>query len=187
MTNYDWAKLAIKLIGLWLMISAATSAANAASLFGFEQFRATAALFSFLYPLVTGIAGVLVWRRADGLAVSMFPAPAAATGDSSFSQGEQEHLFVLALSVIGVWFVSQAIVTLIYNFALLLIRRSPLENSVFGRISYREIEQSGIWAATAKANIVAAAARALVGLGLLVGSRRLSDLIAAMRGRTSSE
>src|SRR5262245_44993983 len=128
MTNLDWAKLGVKLMGLWFMVSAVVSAANLASILERPEVRGIA--FSLLYPLTRGLIGLLIWVKSERLAFSIFPTAVAA--DNLVSQSQQEWLLALAISIIGIVFVVDAIPTLVYNATLFVASRSTDYRSAFG-------------------------------------------------------
>jgi hypothetical protein len=180
MTNLDWAKLGVKLLGLWFMVSAVTSAANLASILGRPE--VTGVAFSLLYPLTRGLIGLLIWFKSERIAFSIFPTPV--TADNVVAQSQQEWLLALAISIIGIVFVVEAIPTLVYNATLFVASRSGAYRSAFGFVA--EAEQGRIWGVTAKASVLAAFARTLIGFGLLLGPARLADLVTALRGAEHS-
>jgi hypothetical protein len=179
-TNIDCAKLGVKLIGLWAMISSSRSVTNVVEAVYINRSSGMPMPFGLavaaLTPLAMGLIGLYLWIHSDRLASSIFP---TATAVESSAEG-LERLLPLALSLMGVWLVSVAIPTLVYNIALSLFSLAPAYQSVFGRIY-----QSPVMTVTAKANIVAALVRAFIGFGLLLGSKRLAEIILAMRGRQS--
>ena len=175
MTNFDWAKLGVKLIGLWLMISALT--AMTSDIVYFFQSRGGLYYLSVLNPLAAGLIGFYLWSRSDRLASSIFPTVSTV---ERFGGGGQEHLLAPALSVIGIWLVSEALPNLAYNVALFISGRLSVYRSVFGPVP----DPSTI-NVRAEANILAALLRAFIGIGLFFGSKRLVELIAIMRGRRS--
>ena len=180
MTNFDWAKLGIKLIGLWAMISSLRSVPAVVEAVYINRSSMPvpfAFVFSVLNPLVAGLIGLYLWTRSDRLASSIFPR--ASTVDRSGAE-DQERLLPLALSLMGVWLLSGAIPTLMYNISLSIFRLAPAHQSVFG-----PIYQSPVMTDTAKANIIAELIRAFIGFCLLVGSQRLAKVFSAMRGRQS--
>src|SRR5262249_8232582 len=108
---------------------------------------------------------------------SMFPTASAV--QSSVGE-DQERLLPLALSLIGIWLISQAIPAIAYNISLSILSLTPAYHSAFG-----PIYQSPVMTITAKANIIEALVRAFIGFGLLLGRERLAEMISAMRGRQS--
>jgi hypothetical protein len=178
MTNFDWAKLSVKLMGLWALISALRSVTNVAEAFFINQrtmpWPSNLAI-SALSPLALSLIGLYLWIRGDLIGASIFPEVKAVELPGA---EDQERLLPLALSLMGVWFVSGAIPTLVYYISVAVISFSPSNQSGF---SPGYLPPSMI--VTAKANAIAALARAFIGFGLLLGSRRLTELISAMRGR----
>jgi len=180
MTNFDWATLGVKLIGLWTMISSLRSLTNVVEAFFINRSSLPVPLalaVSALSPLATALVGLYLWFRSDRLASSIFPRVSAL---ESSSANDQEHLLPVALSLVGVWLVSEAIPTLVYNISLSIITLAPAYQSVFGP-SYRPSSIT----ATAKANTIAALVRAFIGFGLLLGHKRLAEVISSMRGSQS--
>jgi hypothetical protein len=180
-TNFDCAKLAVKLIGLWAMISSSRSVTNVVEAVYINRSSGMPMPFGLavaaLTPLAMGLIGLYLWVRSDRLASSIFPVVSAV--ESSGAE-DLERLLPLALSLMGVWLVSVAIPTLVYNISFSIFRLAPSHQSVFG-----PIYESPAMTATSKANIIAALVRAFIGLGLILGSKRLAEIISAMRGRQS--
>jgi hypothetical protein len=180
MTNFDWAKLSVKLMGLWALISALRSVTNVAEAFFINQRAMTwpsNLAISALSPLALALIGLYLWIRGDLIASSIFPEVKAVEPPGA---EDQERLLPLALSLMGVWLVSGAIPTLVYYISVAVISFSPANQGVS---SPGYLPPSMI--VTAKANAIAALARAFIGFGLLLGSERLTELISAMRGRQS--
>jgi len=181
MTNLDWAKLGVKLIGLWAMISSLRSLTNVVEAIYINRSGGMpwplAVAVSALSPVATGLTGLYLWRNSDRLASSIFPRVGEA--ESSGAEG-QERLLPLALSLTGIWLVSEAIPTLVFNISLSILTLVPTQRSVFG-----PIYQTPVMSVTAKANTIAALVRAFIGFGLIVGSERLARVISNMRGRHS--
>src|SRR5262245_14617406 len=128
MTNLDWAKLGSKLMGLWLMLSAVTSAANLAGILG--QPGVTGIAFSLLHPLTRGLIGLLIWINSERLASSIFPTTVPA--ENLPAQSHQEQVFALAISIIGVVLLADAIPSFVYSAALFIASRSSGYRSAFG-------------------------------------------------------
>jgi hypothetical protein len=179
MTSFDWAKLGVKLMGLWAMISSLRWVTNVVEAVYINRSSGMPVPFtivvSALSALATGLIGLYLWNCSDRLASSMFPTVSAV---ESYVAEDQERLLPLALSLIGIWLVSQAIPTLVYNISLSILSLTPAQKSVFGPIN-----QSPVITVTAKANIIEALVRAFIGFGLLLGRERLAEMISAMRGR----
>jgi len=180
MTNFDWTKLGVKLIGLWAMISSLRSVTNVVEAFYINRSSMPvpfALAVSALSPLATGLTGLYLWNRSDRLASSIFPRVSSA---ESAGADDQERLSPVALSLMGVWLASEAIPTLVYNISLSIFSLASSHQSVFGP-GYLP----PVMTVTAKANIIAALVRAFIGFGLILGSSRLAEVISAMRGRQS--
>ena len=178
MTNFDWAKLGVKLIGLWAMISALRSVTNVVEAININRSSMPmlfAITVSALGPLATGLIGLCLWISSDRLASSIFPRVSAV--EVSGTEG-QERLLTLALSLMGIWLVSEAIPTLVLYISLSIFSLTPAHQSVFG-----PIYQSPVMTVTAKANILAALVRAFIGFGLLLGGKQLAEVISVVRGR----
>jgi hypothetical protein len=181
MTNFDWAKLGVKLIGLWVLISSLRSVPNVVEAVHINRSSMPlpfALAVAALNPLVAGLIGLYLWIRSDRLASSIFPRVSAVESPGT---EEPDRLVPLALSLMGVWFVSGSIPTLVYNISLSVISLAPAHQSVFGT-SYLPPAMT----ATAKANIIAALVRALIGFSLLLGAERLAKVISVMRGKQSA-
>jgi hypothetical protein len=139
--------------------------------------RPLAVAVSALSPVATGLTGFYLWRNSDRLASSIFPSVREVEGSGA---EDQERLLTLALSLTGIWLVSEAIPTLVFNISLSILNLVPAQRSVFG-----PIYQTPVMSVTAKANTIAALVRAFIGFGLVVGSERLAKVISGMRGRHS--
>jgi hypothetical protein len=179
MTNLDWAKLGFKLIGFWFMVTAVSMAANVATLIG--QPAVTGIALSMLYPATRALIGILIWMYSDRLALSIFPMTAA--GQNVVGQSQQEQLFALAISIIGIGLLVDSIPTFLYDLTLFIASRSGEYRSAFGFVP----EPSGprIWNATAEASLVSALVRTLIGFGLLLSPSRIVELIASLRGNAT--
>src|SRR5262245_17528668 len=121
MTNFDWAKLGVKLIGLWAMISSLRSISNVVEAVYINQRSMPmpfAVAVSVLSPLAGALIGLYLWNRSDHLASSIFPrvSPIESSGVE-----DKERLLPIALSLMGVWLVSDAIRALVSNISLYLI------------------------------------------------------------------
>src|SRR5262245_20248617 len=76
MTNFDWAKLGVKLIGLWAMTSSLRSISNVVEAFYINQSSMPmpfAVAASTLSPVTGALIGLYLWNRSDRLASSIFP------------------------------------------------------------------------------------------------------------------
>jgi hypothetical protein len=177
-TNFDCAKLGVKLIGLWAMISASGLVTNVIEAI-FINRSSTQIPFAIavaaLTPLALVLIGLYLWICGDRLASSIFP---TVTAIESPGAEDQVRLLHLALSLMGVWLVSVAIATLVYNISFSIFRLVPSRQSVFG-----PIYESPVMTDTSNANIIAGLVRAFIGLGLILGSKRLAEIISAMGGR----
>jgi hypothetical protein len=172
MTNFDWAKLGVKLTGLWLMISSLRSVTNVIEAVYINRPGGMPIPFalavSALSPLAAGLIGLYLWLRTDVLASSIFPR--ASELDRS-SVEDQEHWVPVALSLMGIWLVTEAIPTLVHSIALSIFSLPSASQSVFGPIDPAPIMRR------AKADSLAALARAFIGVGLILGRRRLAEVI----------
>ena len=179
MTNFDCAKLGVKLIGLWAMISSSRSVTNVVEAVYINRSSGMPMPFGLavaaLTPLAIGLIGLYLWIQSDRLASSIFP---TVTAIESPGAEDQVRLLHLALSLMGVWLVSVAIATLAYSVSFSIFRLVPSRQSVFG-----PIYESPVMTDTSNANIIAGLVRAFIGLGLILGSKRLAEIISAMGGR----
>jgi hypothetical protein len=178
MTNRDVALLAFKVVGLWLVATAALSVAGIPCWWwdpSLEEVRATTVLFTLLPAVVAVGIGVPVWFGADWLAARIFPA--ASPAPTRQDRPRAEPLFALALSTIGVLFICEAVPTLV-NAVALFGQSRHLGRTVLGD----DIDQQRLlWNETAKANATAGVARLVIGIALLAGPARLSALSARAR------
>jgi hypothetical protein len=164
-------------MGLWALISALRSVTNVAEAFYINQRTMTwpsNLAISAVSPLALSLIGLYLWIRGDLIASSIFP---KVNADDASGAEDQERLLPLALSLIGVWLVSGAIPTVVYYISVAVISFSRANQAVLGP-DY--LPPSMI--VNAKANAIAALVRALIGFGLLLGSKRLAQVISAMRG-----
>lgn len=177
MTNHGVARLAFKLVGLWLMASTAIGVAGIPYYWssGFEKADRMTVFFSLLPALVAVGIGVPVWFSADWFAARVFPDESPTP--LSLDRLRGEPLFALALSILGVLFVCEALPALVNGIALFVQGREA-GSSILGTDVDR---QRLVWSAAAKAAVSAGLARLLIGLGLLAGPARLSAAVARMR------
>ena len=177
MTNRDIARLAFKLVGLWLMASTATGVAGIPYYWssGFEKADRMTVFFSLLPALVALGIGVPVWFSADWFAARIFPVESPEAIRLDRLRGEP--LFGLALSILGVLFVGEALPVLVNGIALFTQSRS-VGSSVLGP----DVDQQRLlWSSAAKANVTAGVARLLIGLLLLAGPAKLAAAAARIR------
>jgi hypothetical protein len=176
-TNRDIARLAFKLLGLWLIANAAIAVAGLPYYWEpqFEDVRAMT-VFATLLPVLVAVGiGVPVWFSADWFAARIFPdAPAAPT---SLDRLRGEPLVALALSVIGVLFVCESLPEVVNGIALFTQSRLTTSTVLGPDVDQQRL----IWSAAAKANVIAAIARFLIGCALLAGPARVSAVLTRIR------
>ena len=177
MNNRDAAVLAFKLLGLWLMANAAIGVAAIPSYWDprFDEVRAMTVLATLLPVLVAVGIGVPVWFSAEWFANRIFPAEGRA--QSPLDRLRIEPLLALALSVLGVCLIAEALPALVNGAAL--FSQSRLGGSTL--LGPDMDRQALIWSAAAKANFAAAIARLAIGVGLVAGPARLSAALARLR------
>lgn len=172
MNNFDWAKLGIKLMGLWAIISFFRSSTNVIEAIYLNRSSMPlpfAIGVSALNPLAAGLIGLYLWICSDQLASSIFPRVSAAQNSHL---KDQERLLPLALSLMGIWLVSAAIPALAYNISFTILSLTPARESVIG-----PIYQSTGMIVKVKADAIAALASGFIGFGLVLGSKRLAGII----------
>ena len=186
----DWAILAFKVMAVWFAASGVVGFANVP--FTWASFRVgdmvgfaiVAALFPAMLSLVVG---ALVWINAEGLATRVFGEAPAVVAAQVFGDGpadavpspgiETQPLFALALTVIGVLLMVEAVPTIVHALAL-FVRSRQTGSSIFGPDLG---QQALIWDATAKANLAGACTRLVIGVALLAGPARLSAAYLGVR------
>ena len=176
MTNRDVALLAFKLLGFWLIANTAIGAAQIPYFWEpqFEAVRHITVFFTVLPLLVAVGIGVPVWFSADWFAARIFPDASPAT---RLDQLRGEPLVAVALSVLGVLFVGEALPVLVNGVALFTQSRF-IGSSILGP----DVDQRTLlWSAAAKANVAAGVARLLIGLALLAGPARLAAALSRIR------
>jgi hypothetical protein len=185
-TNRGVALLAFKLLGLWLIASAAISVAAIPYLWQpqFEEARTLTILATVLPALVSVGIGVPVWLSADWFAARIFPVEAPQPGPSDLLR--PEPLLALALLILGIVFVCESLPVLVNGVALFAQSRHA-GSSLLGP----DMDQQRIlWSAAAKATFAGSVARLLIGLGLIAGPGRLGTVAVRLRkelGGTLSE
>jgi hypothetical protein len=181
-TNRDCAILGFRLLGAWLIASGLIGAANIPYFFDaqFDQVRRMSIGFALLPSVVSAAVGGLAWLKSTALADDAFPDAGAAASDRL----RADKVFSLALAIIGVLLVTEAIPVVVNGVALFGISRLGVR-SVFGSTSYPQDQQALIWSAAAKANTAAGVARMLIGLALLVGPDRLARAVVRVRRELS--
>jgi hypothetical protein len=176
-TNRDVAILAFRLLALWLVANAVISV-SAIPYFWESQpseLRSITVFFTLLPALVSLGIGVPLWFSADWLAGRTFPA--ALREQIEPDKLRTERLLTLALSVLGVLFVCEALPGIVNGLALFTQSRS-LGRSVLGP---DEAQARLLWNAAAKANFAGTVARLVIGACLLAGPTRLASVIARVR------
>ncbi len=177
MTNRDAARLAFKLFGLWLMTNAAMGVAAIPCYWDsrFEDARAIT-LFVTLLPVLVAVGiGIPVWFSADWFADRIFPL--AGQDPQERDRLRAEPLLALAMSVLGLLFVCEALPVLVNGSALFWQSRRGGSSLLGPDIEQQEL----IWSAAAKAAFAGGIARLLIGVGLLAGPARLASVMARLR------
>jgi len=176
-TNRDVALLSFKLTGLWLMASAAVGVSGIPYYWESqsEGIRSVTVFTTLLPALVAVGIGVPLWLSADWFAARIFPVESPEAIRLDRLRGEP--LFGLALSILGVLFVGEALPVLVNGIALFTQSRS-VGSSVLGP----DVDQQRLlWSSAAKANVTAGVARLLIGLLLLAGPAKLAAAAARIR------
>lgn len=177
MTNRDAARLAFKLFGLWLMANAAMGVAAIPCYWDsrFEEARALT-LFVTLLPVLVAVGiGIPVWFSADWFADRLFPL--AGQDLQQRDRLRSEPLLALAMSVLGLLFVCEALPVLVNGSALFWQSRRGGSSLLGPDIEQQEL----IWGAAARAAFAGGVARLLIGIGLLAGPARLASIMARLR------
>jgi hypothetical protein len=183
MTNRGVALLGFKVLGLWLMASAAIMASGIPYYWEEPQFRDVRGItiYFVLAPALVAMGiGVPIWFSAEWFAGRLFPDES--TERPSLGPLRTEPLFALALSIIGVLFVCEALPAAVNALSLFLQSRSIGSSAIGPDLDQRYI----LWNAATKANVTAAVARLLIGLGLLAGPTRLTAAYLRIRKELSS-
>jgi hypothetical protein len=178
-TNRDCAVLAFKLSGLWWIVTALVAAASLPA-FWDPSFQGVArfSVFATLLPAVVSFGvGYAAWFAAPWLSMQVF-----SEGSASAPAPElrAEPLFAVALSVLGVAFIAEALPVAVNGIALYYQSRAA-----GGFLGPTEAEQRMIWTTAAKANVAAGVARLVIGMTLLAGPARLSAVLFRLRKEMS--
>jgi hypothetical protein len=178
MASRDVAVLSFKLVGLWLMAKAAIGVAGIPYYWApeFEGARFAAVMGTILPLLVALGIGVPLWFSADWFAARALPGPSAELARAEESR--PESLLALALSIIGVFLMCQALPALV-NAVGLLIQSGRLHPGGLGAEAFPST-QGHLWSTTAKANAAAAVARFIIAAALLLGPARLSAALSRL-------
>jgi hypothetical protein len=186
----DWAVLAFKSMGVWFAASGVVGFANIP--FFWASSRAlevgSVAILATVFPtMLSVVVGALVWINAEGLATRVFGEEPAVVAARVFGDGpadaapapaiETQPLFSLALSVIGVLLLVEAVPTIVHGLTL-FVRSRQAGTALFGPDL---AQQALIWSATAQANLAASCTRLVIGVALLAGPARLSAAYAGVR------
>ena len=183
------AVLAFKLLGVWFAAGGVTGVGGVPFLWRSDHSTVvqTVGLLALLFPAALSVVvGALLWLNAEWLATRVFgpnPAEVAATvfGDGAADAGpperiEMQPLFALALSVIGVLMLAEAVPMLVYAATTFVSSRQT--SSILGP---DPAQRALVWDAGAKANLAAAFTRLVVGLSLLAGPARIAAAYAGVR------
>jgi uncharacterized membrane protein len=175
LSGKTFAFVGFKLIGFWFMVQAASSLAGVPSVIRPPSWIMPGQLVSlFLLPtLATGVVGVATWSGAGWLAARV--SESADTGDQKDSASVVGSSLVLALAILGAWLTAWAIPELVNGLALFVISRGGTR-SVLGTIDYSQSEQALVWSTSAQAAVLGAAARAAVGLLLVLRAHKVATL-----------
>ena len=177
MTNRDVAFLAFRLVAFWFVANAVIGVAAIPYYWESQpsEIRAITVFYTLLPALVSLGIGLPVWFSADWFADRTFPAEPHEAVQVDRLRGER--LLALALSILGVLFVSEALPGLVNGLALFTQSRF-LGSSVLGA---DEEQRRLLWGAAAKANFAGTLARLLIGICLLAGPSRLASAVARIR------
>ena len=172
MTNRDAAVLAFKVLGVWLIAGGILLWASTLVAYGYlspsvaaEVLRTRPSTFLTLLPSVMRVAvGVIAWRGSGWLAARTFPNDQGPI----LAPLRGDRLLAVALSVIGVLLIVEALPSLANSLTLFGISRED-STSVLRSVGRSEADRALIWGATAKANTVASVVRLAIGLFLFYG------------------
>jgi hypothetical protein len=179
MTNREVAVLGFKLVGLWLMAMAAIGIAAlpyywASSL---NEVKAAVVIAALLPQLVALGIGVPVWFSAESFASRIFPG--SASEPLRFDRLRAQPIFALALAIIGVFLLCEALPALVRAAALFVQSRHVPTSLLTG--DEWPGQTASLWSQTAKANAAEAVARLAIGLAFLIGPARLGAGFARFR------
>jgi len=191
MSARDLAVLAFKLLGLWFAASGIVGFANMPYLWqsgGSDDVQRIAVVAMAFPSLLSLVLGALVWVNAGGLATRVFGGDPAELAERVFGAGTaapsprtggvgMQPLFALALSVIGVLMVVEAVPMIVYG-ATTFVSSRQAGSAIFGP---DPAQRALIWNAVAKSNLAAACTRFVVGVALLAGPARLGAAYASVR------
>jgi hypothetical protein len=193
MSARDWAVLAFKLLGLWFAASGVTGLGNIPYLLQSDHEAAVrlAGALGVAFPSVMSfVVGALIWINAGGLATHAVGADPAELAANVFGDGptdapargariEMQPLFALALAIIGVLMLVEAVPSIVYG-TTMFVRSRQAGTAIFGP---DPAQQARLWDASTQATFAGACTRLLIGLALLLGPARLS----AAYGRVRAE
>jgi hypothetical protein len=193
MNARDCAVLAFKLMGVWFAAGGVIGATNIPYYWQSQRAEAMVrvALLGAAFPILFAlVVGALLWMNAEGLATRVFGQDPALLAARVFGEDEgaepsvrrdrvaSHPLFALALAVVGVLLLTEAVPQLVYALATYL-RSRQTGSAMFGP---DPAQQALIWDAAARANLASAVTRFVIGVALLAGPARLSAAYARVRG-----
>ncbi len=171
------AQIMLRVLAVWLLAHALIAAANVPYFFDpqWEQVRRLSIAFALLPAVVGIVLGTLLWMHAERLAAIAAPA-VPAPGLVLPAEG----LVAAALPVLGIMLVSEAVPLLVNALTLFAMSRRSWA-TLLGPQTYTEDQRALIWSVHAQAGAVSAGVRLLIGIGLVLGPRRLASALAAVR------
>ena len=175
MNSHRVAYLAFKLMGFWLLAQAVVGVASMPYIWQSspdESKGATAAFLSLPWLVSLGI-GVPVWLSADWFAARVFPGTKLEAEVTPTLRAAP--VFAVGAALIGLQLLTQGLPSLVS--ASYLFGRS-LEVGVLGP---DEVRQRLLWDVQGKASALEGATRVVLGLALLAGPARLSNLALRVR------
>ena len=171
MRRQDWAVLAFKLMGAAIAAYGVIALVNLAGAFGQNTTGIDIPVWAVLMGLlpawtILGV-GAAFWIGAPSLAARVFPDAAP----PDFAEPlDVNSVLQLVLALLGTYFVLDAIPLLVQS-ASLYVYSQRMGSSLLG---YDPERQSEVFGANAKAALVSAVSRAVVGFALILNRARLA-------------
>ena len=138
-------------------------------------------ILALLLPGVLGLAaGAWIWRRAEALASRTVMAEGGGSDQGVFGA---EALLTIVLSGIAMFFLVEGLAGLAKSGTLLHLSRKGAPTSM--DFNDKELWRAKMWDGFAKADMAAAAVRVFLGIGLLVGPKRLAAAFVKIRRELS--
>jgi hypothetical protein len=175
MTNRDWAALGIKLGVLWLFLTETIELARVpVQWMGHIEGHPGRVAVVVLAHVVPMAIAAYIWFRVDVLAAHVAPEE---SDTASVAGLDREGLLTVAMVVMGIWLISRAASTLTFY----LTRAAATWQEGQTLLGPDRALMQKVWDVTAKASIADGVVTLLLGIGLVLGTERLSALFLRFR------